>query len=764
MPGFVSVMLRAVMSDDTFETCPRCRRAVEPGDPHALCPACLLETVLSDDDDPAVHGLEMLGEIFAGYELVEELGRGGMGVVYKARQTNPRRFVALKMVQGGKFARASELQRFRDEADIVGHLDHPNIVPVYEVGEHLGQQYLTMKLVEGGSLADRLKGGEPWPPKDAAGTVAKIARAVHCAHQHGILHRDLKPGNILIDREGEPHVVDFGLAKNTNLPGELSLSGKVIGTPAYMAPEQALGRSKDASTAMDIYSLGAILYHLLTGRPPFEGNTVVEVLRNVTDSEPIRPSARNRRIDRDLETICLKCLEKDPQRRYGSVEAFADDIERWTRGEPILARPVSVFERGWKWAQRRPALAALGGTVAMAILIIAILSSVMNVRLTSAKAAVENEAKKTRVEAEKNRQTSAFLLAMIERDWLSEARDADMRMFRNALANTGRRLGQLNHQPETQIEVGLTLARLYQQLGLFHEQERVSAELVQRARRHFGQNHERVAQALDLQGYALFVLNRYDESIALYRQALAIRETLFGKDHPKVSPLCIALGHALLFSGNSEEALALARRALAIEGRNPNGTSVVSDALRMIGRIAQEAGDFEEAELNLRRAVATQRRIFGDSHIFVADAMRALAAMFHVKRDFAIAETVLREALAMRQEDSGPWRHQVAIILSGIGHAQMEQGNFDAAEKNYREAATIDGKEFGLEHQFTAEHLVHLARLQARRGQLTEAHQSMQQALAIYEKTLGSNHLETVRLRVELAHLTQQLKAGLEGN
>jgi WD40 repeat protein len=301
---------------------------------------------------------------FGDYELRRVLGRGGMGVVYQAKQLSLNRPVALKMLRAGDLAGADELRRFQVEAEAVATLDDPHIVPVYEVGEHHGRRYLSMKLIPGGSLAGRLADYAA-EPRVAARLMAVVARAVHHAHQRGILHRDLKPANILLDEQGQPHVTDFGLAKRVEAGDDLTLSGAIMGTPGYMAPEQASGRRSAITTAADVYGLGAILYAMLTGRPPFQADSVLETLDQVRDRPPEPPSQLNRRVGRDLETICLKCLEKDPRRRYDSAAAVAADLERYLAGEPILARRTGLVERAAKWARRRPAIASLLGLISL---------------------------------------------------------------------------------------------------------------------------------------------------------------------------------------------------------------------------------------------------------------------------------------------------------------------------------------------------------------------------------------------------------------
>jgi len=301
---------------------------------------------------------------FGDYELLLELGRGSMGVVYKARQISLNRLVALKMIRSAALASGDDLRRFHNEAEAIATLDHPHIVPILEVGSHEGQSYFSMKLIDGPSLERKLTDYAS-DPKAAARLMTQAAQAVHHAHQRGILHRDLKPANILLDAEGQPYVSDFGLAKRVEEDIEMTASGAILGTPAYMAPEQASARRGAVTTASDVYGLGAVLYALLTGRAPFRSDSVAETLEQVRQLPPVSPSRLNALTPRDLEIICLKCLEKDPRRRYASAEALAEDLWRWYRGEPIAARPVRAWERTVMWARRKPTIATLLGLLAL---------------------------------------------------------------------------------------------------------------------------------------------------------------------------------------------------------------------------------------------------------------------------------------------------------------------------------------------------------------------------------------------------------------
>ena len=294
----------------------------------------------------------------SGYEVQAILGHGGMGVVYRARHLRLDRAVALKMLLAGPYARPEDRERFQREARAVAALHHPNIVQVYDVGEVDGRPYFTMELVEGANLADQFR-GVPQPARQAAALVATLAETMHAAHLSGIVHRDLKPANILLDRDRTPKVTDFGLARRLEGDGALTQSGVPMGTPSYMAPEQARGEKGAVVPATDVYALGAILYEMLTGRPPFRAETSSGTLLQVLHDDPVPPSRLNPGVPRDLATICVKCLSKEPQRRYASAAALAEDLGRFLRGESIAARPAGPLERLARWARRSPARAAL---------------------------------------------------------------------------------------------------------------------------------------------------------------------------------------------------------------------------------------------------------------------------------------------------------------------------------------------------------------------------------------------------------------------
>jgi len=350
--------------------CAKCGATVFADSPRGFCSVCLFKTGLGslqddlDGQEPSRIQME-----FGDYQIIEEIGRGGQGVVYRARQKSLNRTVALKVIGLGKWSSTPHLKRFRHEAEAAASLEHPQIVPIYEIGERDGSCYFSMKFVEGGRL-DEVAQTEPMSARRAAELLVKIARTVQFAHEHGILHRDIKPGNILLDKNGEPHLTDFGLARLIEQESTITNSFDVLGTPSYMAPEQAAGHTKELTAAADVYSLGAVFYQMLTGEPPFAGGTTYETIRLVLETEPRNPRTRSPKLDIDVATICLKCLEKNPANRYPTAKALAEDLERWLRHEPIQARRTGIFSRAGKWVRRNPAVTTLAAVIVALALVV----------------------------------------------------------------------------------------------------------------------------------------------------------------------------------------------------------------------------------------------------------------------------------------------------------------------------------------------------------------------------------------------------------
>lgn len=404
-----------------------------------------------------------------GYELHGELGRGGMGVVYKARQIRLNRLVALKMVLAGAHASAMQLDRFRTEAEAIARLQHPLIVSLYESGEVEGRPYFALEYVGGGSLSAQL-GGTPMPARRAAQLVAQLASAIDYAHQSGVLHRDLKPANVLLTADGTPKITDFGLAKRLEQTSGYTRTGDILGTPSYMSPEQAEGKTKEIGPPADLYALGAILYETLTGKPPFRAETPFETVLQVVNEDPVPPTRLQPKLPRDLETICLKCLEKDPRRRYATCEDLRADLQRFLTNEPILARPVSGWERSLKWARRRPALAGMIGVSAAAALVLLGTSLAYVVHIKNAneqlRVAQDGEVqarKKAELRSELTRNAVDIFYTKVADEWLANQpnRDPEQRAFLEKALDVYKQLAQDGEaEPSLRRDTGLAYFRV----------------------------------------------------------------------------------------------------------------------------------------------------------------------------------------------------------------------------------------------------------------------------------------------------------------
>jgi eukaryotic-like serine/threonine-protein kinase len=744
-----------------------------PDSPEGLCPECLLraalpgdasssQTVVSESKpaDPAPHTLI---KYFGDYELLEEIARGGMGVVWKARQKSLHRTVAVKMILGGQLATDADVKRFHTEAEAAANLDHPHIVPIYEVGEHEGQHYFSMKLVEGRSLAAEL----PRYTSDhlaAAVLLAKVSRAVHHAHQRGILHRDLKPGNILLDAQGGPHVTDFGLAKQVKGDSELTISGAILGTPAYMAPEQALGKMKELSTAADIYSLGAILYQLLTGRPPFIGDNLVNVLRQVTETEPTPPSKLAKAVDRDLETICLKCLEKEPKRRYASADALAEELERWLRNEPVLARPVGGVERLAKWARRRPALAAM----TTALILVALTGFTLTYRQLGetqvARAEAERKAHaevqarsiaqlekqqaelqrdRANSEATKSEQSARFMTDMLAGIGPSVALGRDTTMLREIVDKAATRLDkELTGQPAVEADLRATLGNAYIDLGEFTKAESMHRRTLALRRSFPGNEPLAVANSLVSLAKSLSGQSRYAEAEAVYREALSLQQNLLGQDHPDIASSLIALGHVLDRQGKYREAMTNAGKGLDIQKKQPGtGHADEATALSNLAFAELAEGKTTEAEALLRQVITLRKRSQGTEHPDVAKALVHLGSALLDQGKFEEAESLCREALVIQRKLLDAEHPEAVISMDQLACALAGQRKYEEAEKLFLEARAGSQSKTPTPLQFQKLILSQLVRFykdwsKTDASKLTQANE-WQQKLDVFNQTEG---------------------------
>jgi tetratricopeptide (TPR) repeat protein len=594
------------------------------------------------------------------YRVISRLGAGGMGVVYLARQERPDRAVALKVLRAAPGADDIRVSRFRSEADAAARLTHPNVVQVYEAGED-GVAFIAMELVEGESLAERLARAA-LAPRDAAGLLGQLSRAVHFAHTNGVIHRDLKPSNILLDRNGTPKVSDFGLARLLgDLDGDRTETGALLGTPGYMAPEQA-GGGKAVGPAADVYGLGAILYECLTGRPPFKAASVLDTLEQVRTREPIPPSRLQPGVPRDLQTICLKCLEKEPARRYASAGELADDLGRFLRGEPIEARPVGAATRVWKWVRRRPAPAALIGVSVAAAVAVVTLVGVYTTRLREEVARANANAEEARRQhdraAANYRAARTALRKMLDRvgdrrrGEITRVRELQRDQLADALAfYEGVLSGLDDPDPEVQMDAALALAHV---------------------------------------GVIRYRLDKREAALADLGRALGLLEKLPAEyrdrtDSRMAVVTCLNyLADSAAAAGRREEAEANFRRALAeaeaAAAGDPQQRDAVAQEEHNLGAMFQSSGRPGEAEACYLRAIALREALVGGggqalTRASLAESYANLGLVYTALRRPAEAGAAFRKAddLLRPLAEANPGDDTYGLSLSAL---YLNWGNF----------------------------------------------------------------------------------------
>jgi eukaryotic-like serine/threonine-protein kinase len=600
------------------------------------------------DAEPAAPSADLGDQpTVPGYEIVGELGRGGMGVVYKARQRGLNRWVALKMVLAGAHAGAAQLARFQTEAEAVARLQHPNIVQIYDVGELDGLPYFSLEYIDGLSLDQKIH-RQPQPPREAANLTETLARAMQYAHENGIIHRDLKPANVLMTTDGKPKITDFGLAKRLEEDSSQTKSGTLMGTPSYMAPEQARGEIKEVGPLADVYSLGAMLYELITGRPPFLASSAMDTIMQVTRDEAMAPTRIVPDTPPDLETICMKCLQKETDKRYPSALALAEDLERFQLGEPILARPVGGVERFWRWCRRNPRIALLTGAVAILLISVTAVSATAAVRISQEQKETlkaKNEAELAKDEAELRRAE-----AVAQR----EKADAEKKVAENMSKFSLQTLlelvttvqAQLQNRPGMEKLKDAILNQALKGLDSVAEIAKGSA-LAARTR---GGVYQRKGDMFLRAGKTKEAMKEYQESLKLFQHAMdelpadapqgEILQYNVAVLHTKVAEASRQSGDAAAARRHYEEALRLRKALLQADLKSPefkqfpkNVPQAVATSYVSLGQLLLQDGDLAGAREFFRQAHVLREKLVRSPKDL--DELQALANSYHSLADLS---------------------------------------------------------------------------------------------------------------------------------
>jgi tetratricopeptide (TPR) repeat protein/tRNA A-37 threonylcarbamoyl transferase component Bud32 len=647
--------------------------------------------------------------LIPGYDVEAELGRGGMGVVYKAVQTELQRPVALKMILHSRLASPDALGRFHREALAVAKLHHPNIVQIYEIGDYQGQPFFSLEFVNGISLAEYLR-GQPQEPRAAAQLVQTLARAMQYAHELGIVHRDLKPANILLAVGSGPlpvaskdtpsailtaaqaKITDFGLAKDLSME-DRTVSGAVLGTPSYMAPEQAMGRLQEIGPACDVYSLGAILYEMLTGRPPFKGASMFDTLEQVRSSDTVPPRKLAPKTPGDLEIICLKCLEKRAERRYASAGAMAEDLRRFLDGQPIQARPAVWWEKAGKWARRHPAVASLSLSLAVLLLVAFTVVTWMwrdtaekNAQLQQTQAALvqeRNAALKARDEAEEERRKTQTWLGFL-REALTAARPTrfgpQVTLIKAIEIAAHRLVDNDKLAIGTRIEFNSVLGKTFWELGQFTKAEPYLRKALELCRQQYGEEHPETYFAANNLGTLLMEVNKEAEAAVCLRHALAGYRRLYGEKHPDTVLVRSNYGTLLHALNRWVEAEVILREVWQdCVARSGVDSLDALEALHNYAHALQSLGRYQEAEPLARRSMEGLKKHKGLGYPTTIAAMNNLAIILHRAGRGREAEPLYREVLVRLVPMMGQDHPYLRIVLSSLAKLKLEQRELTAA-------------------------------------------------------------------------------------
>ena len=642
-------------------------------------PETLLGTHAADDEAevPASPGLTRF--IVPGFKILGELGRGGMGAVYKAWQVRLKRIVAVKVIRPDAYADVGAAARFQAEAEAAARLQHPNIVPVFEVGEHEGMGYLVLEYEAGGGL-DRRLAGMLQDPDDSACLIETLARAIHYAHQNGIVHRDLKPANVLLTEDGIPKISDFGLAKLLERDDRLTQVGDILGTPSYMAPEQIRGSTDGITPATDVYALGAILYEMLTGRPPFKGTTPLSTMEQVASVEPLSPGKLHRHTPRDLDIIALKCLQKDPRRRYATALELADDLRRFLDRQPILARQTPAWERAWKWARRHPSAAT-----ALLASLIAIMLLLGGAVYHTARLRVAVRTARAAEQASRNNEQAAF-----------DQRNLALQAFKELVYGVQEKLAQT---PATRVVrrdlLDTAIAGLEQ---ISRSTAGSPADLSQAvAHQKLGDMYRIIGRFTDASGHFAKSRKLAEDLLALDPGNIAIADVLY-QTRMGLGLLNIATQHYALAKPEFESAVTIAAVIAAADPRDDAGRRGLIEAYLQIGRAHSFLQEFAPAEMWFRKmqdlAAAWVAEEPGNHHArdLLASSLRKLADIKKFSKDYAGAQqdylsaiTIGRELLNVEPLNFD-FKSHLSIALDDLAGVVRDQRDFDSARRIFREA------------------------------------------------------------------------------